>query len=70
MLAVGQKVRVKKNLVVDKFYGGGRFHNGMSKYKGKVGTVRGVRHYDKSKYSIDVECEGYDWTEDMLEVIQ
>lgn len=69
MLKMGQKIRVKKNLVVDNFYGGGRFHNGMNRYKGKVGIVLAQKHYDTTKYGISVECEGYDWTEDMLEVI-
>lgn len=70
MLEIGQKVRVKKNLIVDNFYGGGRFHNGMSKYKGKIGKVGEARHYDNSKYGVSVECEGYDWTEEMLEIIK
>ena len=70
MLKVGQKVMVKNDLVVDKFYGGGRFHAGMAKYKGMKGEVLGVKHYDKTKYGISVECEGYDWTAEMLEVLQ
>jgi len=70
MLGKGQKIRVKNDLVVDNFYGGGRFHNGMSKYKGLIGEVYGSMHYDKTKYAISVECEGYDWTEEMLEVIE
>ena len=69
MLKEGQKVRVKKNLKVDIFYGGGRFHNGMSQYKGKTGEVLGVRLYDGLKYAISVENEGYDWTEEMLEIV-
>ena len=70
MLKSGQKVKVKTNLVVDKFYGGGMFHDGMHRYKGKIGEVYGPRHYDETKYAISVECEGYDWTEAMLEVIE
>ena len=70
MLKGGQKVKVKNDLMVDNFYGGGRFHNGMSKYKGKIGEVYGTKHYDETKYAISVECEGYDWTEAMLEVIE
>ena len=70
MLQPGQKIMVKQNLRVDNFYGGSRFHNGMSKYCGLKGFVRGHVYYDSSKYSISVDPEGYDWTEAMLTVIE
>ena len=70
MLNIGEKIKVKNSLVVDNFYGGGRFHNGMAKYKGMAGKVCGTKHYDKKYYAISVECEGYDWTEEMLERIE
>lgn len=58
MLKNGQKIRVKDSLIVDNFYGSGRFHNGMAKYKGMTGEVLVTKHYDKTKYGIGVECEG------------
>jgi hypothetical protein len=65
----GKKVKVKEDLVVDQFYGGKRFHNGMSKYLGKETTVAEKTHYGNNTYHIWVDLEGYDWTPEMLEVI-
>lgn len=66
MLNPGQPVMIRKDLVPDSFYGGSRFHYGMSYYRGKKGTVIGPRHYDSTKFLLSIEHEGYDWTEEML----
>lgn len=65
----GTKVRVRKDLVVDQFYGGKRFHNGMKFHLGKEAIIKGKAHYDENLFHISIDLEGYDWTVDMLEVI-
>jgi hypothetical protein len=70
MLNIGQKVRVKANLIVDNFYGGKRFHNGMSRCLGKDGAIMGSPWYDSAVYGISQDKEGYDWTEAMLDIIE
>ncbi|MFL8710944.1 hypothetical protein Q3304_09260 [Clostridioides sp. GD02377] len=64
-----KKVKIKENLLVDEFYGGLRFHNGMNKFKGKVTVVSHIPHYCVYAYNLN-DCEGYDFTEEMLEIIE
>ncbi|MEK4360828.1 hypothetical protein NYE48_27865 [Paenibacillus sp. FSL M7-1455] len=69
-IKAGTKVKVRKDLKVDEFYGGLRFHNGMSKYRGKIATVQGKPHYNNNAYGIDIDLEGYDWTSTMFEIVK
>lgn len=62
----GQKVRVRDDLVVDSFYDGLRFHAGMSRHKGKTATIQGTSPHSKKTYGIDIDLEGYEWSEIML----
>jgi len=65
----GTKVRVRKDLVVDHFYGGKRFHNGMAKHLGKETTIASKTRHGDNTYHIWVDIEGYDWTDTMLEEV-
>lgn len=62
----GDKVIIRKDLIVDNFYGGLRFHNGMSRYKGKETEILCNPHYNKNAYRISGD-EGYDWSKEMFE---
>lgn len=68
-LQVETKVKIKESLVVDDFYNGLRFHNGMGKYKGKIAVVIGNPHYNENAYQIDIDTEGYDWSSGMFEIV-
>lgn len=68
-LDIGTEIKIRKDLVVDKFYGGLRFHNGMAKYKGKSSKIDGKPHYDNRAYSIEIDIEGYDWSKAMFEEV-
>ncbi len=68
-METGTKVRVKKDLVVDQFYGGNRFHNGMSKHVGKETTIASKTNQGDNIYHIWIDIEGYNWTDEMLEEI-
>lgn len=55
---VGDKVRVKENLVVDEFYDDGyKFISSMENTLGKVGEI--VRISRNGKYVIKFDCEDY-----------
>ena len=66
---VGDKVKVRKDLVVDKDYGGYDFVSSMEKFKGEIVTIESVdgNHYhieeDESEFK-------YGWVDEMLEPIK
>lgn len=64
---VGDKVRVREDLIVDRIYGEDCFVSGMVIMKGKEVTIDAV-HDDVKKYHIK-EC-GFSWTEEMFEDIR
>jgi len=59
---IGDKVRVRKDLVAGKMYGMVGFMDSMEKFKGKIVTIEGV--FNK-EYSI--EESGKMWTDEMFE---
>ena len=61
---VGDKVRVRKDLVNYSEYGGELFVRGMQQFKGKVVTI--CRLLD-DKYFIREDTSEYAWTNEMLE---
>jgi hypothetical protein len=42
----------------------------MKYHLGKEAVVRAKAHYDENLYRISIDLEGYDWTEDMLEILE
>jgi len=64
---VGDKVRVRKDLVIDSVYGGDSFTEGMAMFRGKVVTISKI--LNNGKYYIledDSEC-AWSWTNEMFE---
>lgn len=65
---VGDRVRVKKDIIVDKFYNGWKFNKDMVKFKGRVLTI------DKKRYSkefyIKEDSHMFIWTIGMLEKVE
>ena len=66
---IGTKIKIRKDLVVDNFYDGLRFHNGMAKYKGETSIIVGIPHYSNIAYAIEIDPEGYDWSKEMFESV-
>lgn len=62
---VGDKVRVKSDLVLWKAYGGDTFVDGMNHLRGKTVTIKTV--LENGKYRIGEES--YSWTNEMLEPV-
>ena len=61
---VGDKVKIREDLIVDDVYGSDSFAEEMVEYKGKTATITDV-HYDK--YEIDLDDGSWYWTDEMLE---
>ena len=61
---LGDKVKIREGLDIDKIYGGWDCSEDMIQYGGKIATI--VKCYDDS-YHIDVDDECYDWTDEMFE---
>lgn len=61
---VGDKVKVREDLEVDKRYGTEEFIEKMEEYKGKIVTIDTVNEDD---YYIEEDKQTWSWTEEMLE---
>lgn len=62
---VGDKVRVREDLEVDKRYNELFFVKDMEKYKGKIATITRLSPVQHS-YDIDIDDGDWCWTDDML----
>ena len=63
---VGDKVRVRKDLEVDRAYGEYLFTSSMERLAGEIGVITGV-HNDGDAYLLNHRDEG--WTDQMLEPV-
>lgn len=61
---VGDKVKIREDLVVDEIYGDDSFAEEMERYKGKTATITDVYC---GKYEIDIDDGDWCWTDEMLE---
>jgi hypothetical protein len=61
---VGDKVKIREDLIVDNDYGSDGFTEEMERYKGKTATITDV-YWDK--YEIDIDDGNWCWTDEMLE---
>ena len=64
---VGDKVKVKEDLELDKKYGAEDFVEEMEEYKGKIVTIDTVNRDD---YYIEEDYKTYAWTDEMLEDVE
>lgn len=64
---VGDKVRVRTDLVVDGCYGGVSFTEGMEKYAGQTVTIDALLD---DEYLIDEDLYFWEWTEEMFEPVE
>lgn len=68
MFNVGDKVRIREGLQLDKFYGDCMYVRDMVQYEGKVATVTEVFDYktDYPNYSLDIDKGKWFWDSEML----
>ena len=69
---VGDKVRIREDLITEERYGGLTFVPSMEQYKGKVVTITNiiVNFDDDCCYNIDIDDGNWHWTDGMLEDIK
>ena len=60
---VGDKVKIREDLVVDNVYGVDSFVDEMKKYKGRTAIITGV----SDRYQIDINNGEWFWTDEMFE---
>lgn len=65
---VGDKVRVRKDLVADFHYGEDAFTSAMEKYLGKIMTISSI--VKNCKYRLKEDIGYWNWTEEMLEDVE
>ena len=63
---IGDKVKVRGDLVINKTYGSDGFVTKMKNFRGKEVTIETVLDRDTDKYRIK-ELVGYNWTNEMFE---
>jgi|694.fasta_scaffold118319_4 hypothetical protein len=66
---VGDKIRVREDLVVGKQYGSCIFASGMEKYKGKI-LIVGESDHDSYCAKLSEGDEFYFWSDKMLEPVE
>lgn len=65
---VGQRIRVKEDLIPGKQYNGVLFNRHMDDYKGMEGNITAIDEgWVTTRYSIDIDGGSWHWSEDMLE---
>lgn len=68
---VGDKVKIREDLIVDKTYGDEDFVSEMEKYKGKIGKIRSVYEVGIELYQIlidnDTDSLVWGWSAEMIE---
>lgn len=66
---VGDKVRVREYLSMDKMYDGCYFTPSMTVFLGKTVTIRRVRE-NINRYEIEEDYGGWNWTDSMFEPLE
>lgn len=61
---IGDKVRIRKDLIVDEYYGKEHFMLEMAKFRGKIVTIKSSYYIG---YQIKEDKTGWCWTDEMIE---
>lgn len=69
MYKVGDKVKIREDLEVDKKYNELFFIKDMEQYKGKIATITRISPVQHS-YNIDIDDGDWCWTDDMFEEVK
>ena len=67
---VGDKVRVREDLVVDEKYGDLHLTKSMERFKGQIVTIEEVREEDRTRYNLKEDNDKFWWSTEMLEPIE
>ena len=69
---VGDKVKIRKNLVSSRAYNGIYITINRETYFGKIAKIKSIEieHDSVELYYLDIDNEEYKWTDDMLEPVE
>ena len=62
---VGNKVKIREDLVMGNRYGADTFTEDMGQHKGEIATITYVTK--NNKYKLDIDDDYWNWTDEMLE---
>lgn len=65
-LKVGQKIRIRKDLILGTFYGEDSLVEEMTRFLGKIVTIREI-YGGESEFSIKEDNGEWGWTPEMIE---
>lgn len=66
---IGEKVKIREDLIVNKWYGRDAFASDMAEYKGKIAKIVRVNEINKC-YDLDIDEGFYFWTDEMFEEVE
>ena len=67
---IGDKVRIRKDLIINKYYSKLNFIEDMKKYLGKETIIYAINYNDGEEVGYLLkDCDLYTWTDEMLEPI-
>lgn len=71
-LKVGDKVKIKQDLVLGKFYNDCMYTADMVKYAGKVATITNIFQDSETEFSyrLDIDSERWFWDSEMIELVE
>ena len=71
-LKVGDKVKIKQDLVFGKFYNDCMYTADMVKYAGKVATITNIFQDSETEFSyrLDIDSERWFWDSEMIEPVE
>ena len=71
-LKVGDKVKIKQDLVFGKFYNDCMYTTDMVKYAGKVATITNIFQDSETEFSyrLDIDSERWFWDSEMIEPVE
>ena len=71
-LKVGDKVKIKQDLVFGKFYNDCMYTVPMEKYAGKVATITNIFQDSETEFSyhLDIDSERWFWDSEMIEPVE
>ncbi|MGL6184728.1 MAG: hypothetical protein ACRC1T_05050 [Clostridium chrysemydis] len=73
MLKVGDKVKIREDLIVGEKYGVFTFSELMSNFKGKETIIEGITHKNDKiyeNYDLNIDNRNFCWTKEMLEKVE
>lgn len=63
---IGDRVKIRDDLIPGEYYGEDIFSSGMHQYAGKIATIIGIDTKSYISYIIDLDNGDWSWTDEMF----